>query len=214
MSLSIVKQAIHSPRKALARLILGKKFWEESVFDHTCIRFKYAKTATELLMIEKHVMTHEHYATFKILNHILKLNRILEIGVDTGDSSIALLESVIRKGGFVTSIDLRSCDIAQQRIKKLGYDKHWNFIQSDSLKVNWTEPIDHLYIDGLHTYEQVSKELKKFEPFVKKNGIITIHDIALCDMVRNAILDYIKNRSDLEYFEYYNCFGLGVIFKS
>jgi len=55
--------------------------WEESVFNHHCGSIKHAKTPTEILMTKRLGQTHEHYATFKILNHVLKLNKILEIGV-------------------------------------------------------------------------------------------------------------------------------------
>lgn len=207
-----LKKSINSPRRAFARLILGRKIWEESVFNHHCSSFKHAKTATEKLMTKRLGQTHEHYATFRILNYTLKLKNIVEIGVHVGDSTIPLLESVKETGGFVTSIDTLPCNLAKERITKLGYDKHWKFIQSDSLKVDWTEPIDHLFIDGLHEYDQVYQELEKFEPFLIKGGVITLHDTYF-DRVRNAILDYIKNRKDLKYFEYYNCFGLGVIYK-
>lgn len=205
------KYAINSPRKTLARLVLGGKIWNELFYGHSCVSFKHAKSPTEILMTNGQGTTHEHYATFKILNHIYKIETILEIGVNTGESTIPFLESMINDNGFVTSIDIRPCSIAKQRVKELGYEKIWKFVQSDSLKVDWTDPIDHLYIDGLHTYDQVTSELKKYEPFVNK--IITIHDLHL-DEVRNAILDYIKDRKDLKYFEYYNCFGLGIILKS
>lgn len=76
-----LKKSILSPRRAFARIILGKKMWEESVFNHHCGSIKHAKTPTEILMTKRLGQTHEHYATFKILNHVLKLNKILEIGV-------------------------------------------------------------------------------------------------------------------------------------
>lgn len=205
------KYAISSPRKAIARLVLGKKLWNESFHGHSCASFKHAKSPTEILMTNVDGTTHEHYATFKILNHIYKVKTIVEIGVNTGESTVPFIESIMNDNGFVTSIDIRPCNIAKQRIKELGYEKNWKFIQSDSLKVDWKKPIDHLYIDGLHTYDQVTGELKKYEPFVNK--IITIHDLYL-DEVRDAILDFIKDRQDLKYFEYYNCFGMGIILKS
>jgi hypothetical protein len=78
--------------------------------------------------------------------------------------------------------------------------------------VDWNEGIDHLYIDGKHTYQQVFSELKKFEPFVRKGGIITLHDFVEFD-VRNAIYDFLKDRNDLKLYKYYNNNGLAVIFK-
>jgi len=208
----ILDPTLKSPRKAIARLIMGEKLWSKSTLLHSCLHFDGDDSPTKFLMTQRDVTTHEHFATFHILNYILKLKKIVEIGVQHGNSSIALLESAIENDGFVTSIDIDECIEAKKRIKQLGYDTRWKFIQSDSLKVNWNEDIDHLFIDGLHTYDQLYKELEKFEPFVKKHGIITIHDIDN-KILQNAISDYIQNKANLKYFEYYNCLGLGVIYK-
>ena len=210
----IIKPALKSPRKALARAIMGEKLWNENVFDHTCInRFK-PKSASEFLMTVRVSATHEHIPTFQILNRILKLKKILEIGVFDGSTTIPFLESAIENDGFVTSIDIVDCIEAKRRVKELGYEDRWKFIQLDSLDVTWNESIDHLYIDGLHTYEHLTKELEKYEPFVKSNtGIITIHDLMMKG-VSDAVDDYIKGRTDLVYKRYFNGTGLAVIIKN
>jgi len=208
----VLLPTIHSPRKAIARLIMGKKLWYENTLIHTCLMFKNTDSPTKSLMTKKEVSIHEHLATLCLLNYVLGLKRIVEIGTQLGNSTIALLESAFENDGFVTSIDIDECDEAKQKIKQLGYDSRWKLIQSDSLKIDWNEPIDHLFIDGNHTYEQVIKELTKFEPFVREHGIITLHDIVE-ERIQNAVFDYIKNKSNLKYFEYYNCNGLGVIYK-
>ena len=211
--IKIIKPALKSPRKALARAILGKKLWNENVLDHSCISGFKPRSATEFLMTVRESATHEHIATFQILNMVLKLKKILEIGVFEGSTTIPFLESAIENDGFVTSIDIADCIEAKKRVVKLGYEDYWKFIQSDSLDVVWNDSIDHLYIDGLHTYEQLTKELEKYEPFVKNNmGIITIHDL-VDKRVSDAVDDYIKNRKDLVYKRYFNCAGLAVIIK-
>lgn len=210
---SILLPSLKSPRKAIARLIMGKKLWNENICFHSCLFFKDTDSPTKFLMTKREVTTHEHFATFRILNYVLRLKKIVEIGVQLGNSTIPLLESAIENDGFVTSIDIKPCIEAKQRIKQLGYNTRWKFIQSDSLKVNWNEQIDHLFIDGEHTYEQVFKELEKFEPFVREQGIITLHDI-VSEPVQSAISDYIRDKNNLKYFQYYNSYGLGVIYKT
>ena len=98
-------------------------------------------------------------------------------------------------------------------VKKLDLENYWSFIKSNDLTVEWTEPIDHLFIDALHTYDQVTNELKKYEPFVKPGGWITFHDIIYCPPVLDAINEYIKNRNDLTFYKYFNCNGLGLLRK-
>lgn len=53
----------------------------------------------------------------------------------------------------VTSVDIDSCNEAKEKVRKLGLDPYWNFIQMDDLKLDWNDQIDHLFIDASHTYE-------------------------------------------------------------
>lgn len=44
-------------------------------------------------------------------------------------------------------------------------------------KILKNKKIDVLFIDGDHTYKGVKKDFKNFNPFVKKGGLIALHDI-------------------------------------
>lgn len=48
---------------------------------------------------------------------------------------------------------------------------------SNIIRGLYNKPIDFLFIDGLHSVEQVKKELA-FIPLVKKGGVIAFHDIS------------------------------------
>jgi len=113
----------------------------------------------------------------------------------------------------VFSFDIVECPEAEKVISQYALSRYWQFVQTDDLKADWTMPIDHLFIDTSHTYEQTFSELRKFEPFVREGGIITMHDQVTYPEVRRAILDYVKERSDLKKYEYLNNNGLTVIFK-
>lgn len=106
------------------------------------------------------------------LREVAKGN-VLEIGVDIGNSTTALLLGVQEKGGKVTSIDIRQeCGVV--------YAEHpqWEFIHADSTKGFMGQRIyDVLYIDGDHSYEAIKQDLYCYAPCVKSGGLILIHDV-------------------------------------
>lgn len=156
---------------------------------------------------------HEHLQTLHMLTVELNLKNILELGTRTGESTIALLLATKELGGKMTSVDLNSCDEAKKKVKTLDLDSYWNFIQTDDLTLDWDEKIDHLFIDTSHTYEQTMLEFQKFEPFVRKGGLITLHDIVSCPPVLNAINDFILKRDDIRFYKFFNNNGLAVLRK-
>ena len=42
---------------------------------------------------------------------------------------------------------------------------------------NWNKPIDLLFIDGSHIYEDVKKDYELFYPWVRPGGIVAFHDV-------------------------------------
>jgi hypothetical protein len=54
---------------------------------------------------------------------------------------------------------------------KLTSDEAANFATENKI-----EKIDFVYIDGLHTFEQVKKDIENFLPFLNKPKIIGGHD--------------------------------------
>ena len=58
---------------------------------------------------------------------------------------------------------------------------------SDEAIVDILEKVDLIYIDGLHTYEQVKKDILNYIGFVKEGGIIAGHDYTHIPSVTNAI---------------------------
>jgi cephalosporin hydroxylase len=70
-----------------------------------------------------------------------------------------------------------------------------------------------LFIDSLHTFEHVIKQLKKYEPFVNEGGIITMHDIIHDPEVFEALENCFKDRTDVKIYKYFNNNGFAIIKK-
>ncbi len=56
----------------------------------------------------------------------------------------------------------------------LGKDLHFEI--NDSFKHQWDRPLDVLSIDSDHTYKTTLHELQKYVHFVKRGGLILLHD--------------------------------------
>lgn len=105
--------------------------------------------------------------------------RILELGVDQGQSTRVFLNAIDGKTeALLTSVDIRDCSDAVEC-------DTWKFVLSDSKDVEAIikaspiikNGIDILYVDSLHTAEHVYHEVYGFFPYVKYNGVIYFDDI-------------------------------------
>ena len=71
-------------------------------------------------------------------------------------------------------------NVAKKRLKKFSHKCEFIKETSDNaLKILKQKEIkaDFVYIDGLHTYEQVKRDIENYFPLVKREGIISGHDI-------------------------------------
>jgi hypothetical protein len=100
-------------------------------------------------------------------------------------------------------------------------------LTSDQFFNSNKENFDCVFIDGLHTYEQVKKDIQNSLKFLNKNGIILLHDCLpnnfyeqatpRCQFTWNgdvwkAIVECRTNK-DLDVYTCYADFGIGVIFN-
>ena len=100
-----------------------------------------------------------------------RAKNMLEIGVWHGGSTKALLCAAARLGGQLTSIDCQDCS----KVLDDGWENlkpRWMFHQGWSLPllkhlINLDMRYGLVLIDGEHTYETVSKELKLVDCLVK-----------------------------------------------
>jgi hypothetical protein len=84
----------------------------------------------------------------------------------------------------------------------------------DALPQFADDSIDLLHIDGLHTYEAVSRDFRAWLPKIKDGGIILLHDISPRhdDFGVWRLWDEIKSEF-ADSFEFHHSWGLGVVAK-
>lgn len=161
------------------------------------IKELYKKHTTEPLLY-KSIDINEHLPTLK--SYAEKYNHITEMGVRWGSSTIALLAGEPNK---LISYDIKITNETQQIIdisKSLKTD--FIFQECDSLSIE-IEQTDVLFIDTLHTYNQLYSELTRHS--AKVNHAIILHDtVSFKDKdehtykhASNLIKDMPKNKTGL-----------------
>ena len=114
---------------------------------------------------------------------------MIEIGSYTGDSTILFAQnfnSVIAIDPFLDDYDPNddACNYApfelvyQEFLKRTKDFSNITLLKetSDDAVVDLSEKVDFVYIDGMHTYEQVKKDIANYLPLIKEGGFIGGHD--------------------------------------
>lgn len=170
---------------------------------------------------DKEVDTKDHLTTLYFITKEFNLKRVLELGIrDTAYSTTALLQAVNEIDGKMTSVDIVDYSSDRSILEQRGLDTtRWNFIHSNALGLNWTEEIDHLYIDDKHEAEHVYQELRKFDPLVAKGGFITLHDTYNHNRYNQGarvvigIEKFLSRVPNYEVYRYFNSYGLYILRK-
>ncbi len=124
------------------------------------IESKYQELCNTPSDINEHLPVLKRYAS--------ECKHITEMGVRGIVSTYALLAA---KPMTLISYDIRYCDWEPLRDKAFPID--FRFIQGDTREII-IEPTEMLFIDTLHNYDQLTKELKLHAPKVSK--YIVFHD--------------------------------------
>lgn len=157
----------------------------------------------------------EHLPTLFFLIIEFNLKNTLELGVRDGTSSIALTEAASQINGHVYSIDIDNCNAAKIKLKELGLDNWWTFLQGNDLEIGrkWEKDLDHIFIDTSHSYNHTLQELKIFEPFLRPYGFITLHDTRFPGVLR-AINDFVnEHKNKFHFYNYFNNNGFAILRK-
>ncbi len=120
---------------------------------------------------------------------------VVEIGSYCGRSTVVLgsVVQALRPSGKVYAIDPHEGVLSGEsgtvsmpsslpsflkNIEAAGLKDVVSLIRKKSFEVSWTEPIAFLLIDGLHDYENVSRDYAHFERYLVSGALVAFHDYA------------------------------------
>lgn len=146
----------------------------------------------------------------------LKPEVTVDLGVDYGFSLFSLAESNIGqvygidnfKGDIHTGVHSDAYDTVLKVINENQYT-NVNLIVGDfdAVAAIWDKPIDILHIDGLHTYEAVTNDIRNWSKFLRnENSVIIMHDTMSFPEVKQCF-----DEIPLPKFNFTHSAGLGVI---
>jgi hypothetical protein len=128
------------------------------------------------------------------LRHLAR-GTVLELGVRSGISTTALLAGVEDHGGTLWSVDI---DPASAEV--FAGHPDWRFVLADSRDTSalaaagLPNDLDVLFVDTIHTFEQVRDELAMWGDRVRPGGVIVFHDTDLFPEIRPAISAWCDQR--------------------
>lgn len=115
---------------------------------------------------------------------------IVEIGSFKGRSTICLAYGCKGKKGHVYAIDTfrgndkdffreYSIDEFTANINRMKLSDIVTHLIGESAEIaqTWNKPINMLFIDGSHVYEDVLMDFNSFFPWVVKGGMVALHDV-------------------------------------
>ena len=106
--------------------------------------------------------------------------RVIEVGVRSGNSTVAFLAAAQATGGHVWSVDIEDMRGRAGGIGPWRDHPAWTFTRGDSTDpaVAAKQPyaIDVLFLDGDHGRQKVLDELAAYFPRLSPGGVVLAHD--------------------------------------
>ena len=146
--------------------------------------FRYMRTES--------IMMQGLYDLIEYINEIspTKKMKMVEIGSYLGESTLVFADhfkEVITIDPFLDDYDPNdeackhvSLSVVHEQfllnIEGKNNIKHIHKLSDDAIEDLKTQSFDFIYIDGLHTYDQIKKDIENYLPLIKKGGFIAGHD--------------------------------------
>ena len=155
---------------------------------------------------------------------------IVEVGVFRG-GTFTFWRHILDKEGLLIGVDLNDRGYMYSIEQEYSQDKNTKFIVGlksnepmcvkkvkDELK---GRPIDILFLDAGHRYEDVRGEFLNYGPLVRPGGLIIFHDIVGPELIKESEIWMfwryqkfnLKAQGSIEFFGKDNPCGIGVIVK-
>lgn len=111
--------------------------------------------------------------------------RPLELGVLSGNSTLAMMCACVEDQKRLCSCDINYCEkMVRTRMRRSGLDDHWwAFVHGDDrspetlasiCRINRT--FDLIFIDTSHEREHTTLELVMYYPLLERGGVMVFHD--------------------------------------
>lgn len=160
----------------------------------------------ERILAEKHNDYAGIIAEFVLLNNA---KTVVEIGVNKGDTTLALCEAAKHSGGHVYGFDMWDVhglynqfkksggyELTQDRLKKAGFN-NFTLTQKNAFDADFPNflkdkvggQVDLAFIDGDHSYKGCLNDFKAVYPLLSETGIVVFHDTQRIDGCREFVLD-------------------------
>jgi predicted O-methyltransferase YrrM len=112
----------------------------------------------------------------KQITEKIKFPKILELGVQNGNSTKMFLDLCDKNDGHLISVDIDDCS-------NVAKNKRWTFIHSrddnfDLINNKIIKKLDLIFIDSYHEPNQVKKIFYNYYKYLKIDGICIIDDIS------------------------------------
>jgi len=129
----------------------------------------------------------EKISYIKQITDKIKFPRILELGVQKGNSTKMFLELCDKNDGYLISVDIDDCS-------HVSSNKRWKFIHSSDDNFNLinnkiNEKLDLIFIDSYHEPNHIKKIFYNYYKYLKTNGICIIDDISWLPYTKFNVCD-------------------------
>lgn len=152
--------------------------------------------------------TRPYYVFLYKLAQTMKAKTIVELGVQTGRSTAHFACGAPNARVIGIDIELWDMDEILQRCPNIKLIKKPS--QDVDLKTQ-PGPIDILFIDSDHSYEQVKKEWELYRPLMRPGGVILVDDIYWSDGLTKAWNEMTGEKHDISFLHDIAGFGAIVV---
>lgn len=161
---------------------------------------------------------HQHLVTLHQLVTSIQAKTVIELGVNTGESTVAFLEAVEVTNGQLYSVDIQLLPATKAMLESYGLTKRWNFTLQDDLEYvkGWPaeKKADLIFIDTSHAFDHTTKEIAAYEPILRPGGTMVFHDtVSFYEGVFKPIKKFLKAHQGWAFENKTNCNGLGILKK-
>lgn len=159
---------------------------------------------TKIFEIPSTTTPEECYEIWNLASMLPENSVVVEIGTGAGRVTAILASGIAGKGSILYTIDNYSQmgkygpygdwsnGEAEEKLKAMNLSGHVRFIIGNSVDTardfQSLNPIDMVFIDAGHRYDEVCSDIEAWYPLVKNGGLVIGHDFdPNCDDGRNVI---------------------------